>query len=348
MDVDRRIAERRPGWRRLDDLLGLARARRRRTLVGADARELVRRYRAAASDLSWLRTKAPNSEFLPYLTRLVTEGSSLVQAPGTGMRAGLTTFFSWTFPAAVWSRRWAMLASAVLFFAPALVVGVWMANSDAAVDALGEPALVEAYIEEDFEAYYSSSPAQQFATEVTVNNIRVSLLAFAGGIAFGIVTAYVLVTNGAFVGQAAGLFHHEDQATKFWGLVTPHGLLEISAVVIAGGAGLALAWALVSPGDRTRGRAVADEGRRSVSIVLGLTLAFIAAGIIEAFVTPSSLPPWTRVMVGAVVWFAFVTYIVVRGRAAEALGLDGSLGERPLRADLIGRDQSLPLDFATR
>ena len=96
----------------------------------------------------------------------------------------------------------------------------------------------EAYVNEDFESYYSSEPAAQFASEVFVNNVQVAIYAFAAGILLCGLTAYILVTNGANVGVAAGLFAAAGQSPKFWGLILPHGLLELSAVVIAGAAGL--------------------------------------------------------------------------------------------------------------
>ena len=185
----------------------------------------------------------------------------------------------------------------------------------------------EALIEEDFEAYYSSAPAAQFSTEVLVNNIRVSFLAFAVGIFFCVGTAYVLAYNGANVGLVAGLFHHAGEAQKFWGLILPHGLLELTAVVIAGAAGLRLGWTVISPGDHTRVRALAREGQRSVVIVLGLVIAFIVAGIIEGFVTPSDLPTSMRVGIGVAVEVAFLTYLVVMGRSAVAEGRTGLLDE---------------------
>ena len=103
-------------------------------------------------------------------------------------------------------------------------------------------------MEDDFEAYYSSAPAGEFATAVTVNNIQVGFLAFASGILLCVVTAFILVNNGANVGQAAGLFAAAGEQSKFYGLILPHGLLELSAIVVAGGAGLAIGWAIVDPG----------------------------------------------------------------------------------------------------
>ena len=128
--------------------------------------------------------------------------------------------------------------------------------------------------DEDFEDYYSSAPAAAFASQVFTNNVRVAIFAFAGGIAFCLLTAGILLFNGAQVGLAAGLFAAVGQSPKFWGLILPHGLLELTAVCVAGGAGLRLGWTLIDPGDRPRATALVEEGRRAMAIVLGLVVVF--------------------------------------------------------------------------
>ncbi len=215
-----------------------------------------------------------------------------------------------------------MIVAALLTFAPALYVGIWLTFSDAALEDQAPDYVREAYIDDDFESYYSSAPAAQFSTEVLVNNIQVSFFAYAAGILACIGTAAILVLNGLVLGEAAGLFHAAGEAPKFWGLILPHGLLELTAIVIAGGAGLRIGWALVAPGDRSRGAAVAEEGRRSVPVILGLVIVFVVAGLIEGFVTPSELPTWARVGIGVLAEAAFLAYIVGFGRSAE-LGDEG-------------------------
>jgi uncharacterized membrane protein SpoIIM required for sporulation len=137
------------------------------------------------------------------------------------------------------------------------------------------------------------------------------------------------VLNGANVGVAAGLFAAAGQNAKFYRLVLPHGLLELTAVVIAGGAGLRLGWSLIDPGDRLRRDALREEGRRTVVLVLGLIATFAVAGLIEGFVTGSPLPTVVRVGIGVAAASAFVLYAWAYGRRAAGLGLTGALGEAP-------------------
>ena len=145
----------------------------------------------------------------------------------------------------------------------------------------------------------------------------VTFEAFAGGITFGLLTLVALIVNGANLGDAAGLFYAAHHPGEFWGLVAPHGLLELSSVVLAGGAGLRMGWALISPGDRPRSAALAAEARGSVVLVLGTVLTLAVSGVIEGFVTGSALPTAVRVGIGAAIELAFLSWVVLCGRSAR-------------------------------
>jgi uncharacterized membrane protein SpoIIM required for sporulation len=323
VDVDRFIARNQPSWTRLEELVRV----RRRSLDPAQVEELVQLYQRTSTHLSHARTQHADPALVARLTRLVATAAGLLYGTRPRSGAGFVRFFTTSFPAAVWHARRFVVVAALLLLVPAAAVGTWLATSDEALQASGPDAVRAAYVEDDFEAYYSSAPAGQFATEVTVNNIQVSILAFAAGALLCVVTAYILAMNGAQVGLAAGLFAAAGEQPKFYGLILPHGALELSAVIVAGAAGLAIGWSIVAPGDRRRSVALAEEGRRSAAIILGLLLAFIVAGTIEGFVTPSELPTAARVGLGLAVATAFWTYVIVLGRRAAALGYTGAIGE---------------------
>ncbi len=335
MDVDRFIATNEASWIRLEALTRL----RRRSLRPAQVEELVLLYQRTSAHLSAARTERTDPALVARLTRIVAAAAGLLYGTRGRPWTGFTRFFVMTFPAAVWHVRRFVAVSAALLLVPAIVMGVWLANSEEALRASGPDAIREAYVQDDFEAYYSSAPAGQFATQVTVNNIQVSILAFAAGALLCVVTAYVLVSNGAQVGVAAGMFAAAGQQPKFYGLILPHGVLELSAVAVAGAAGLSIGWAIVAPGDRRRGAAVADQGRRAAAIVVGLMLAFIVAGTIEAFVTPSGLPTMARVGVGLAAGATFWTYIAVLGRRAAEAGFTGAIGEHARLTSVIAQSE---------
>lgn len=323
MDVDRFIVQNQPAWLRLEQLTRTP----RRRLTPEQVTELVQLYQRTSAHLSHARSERADPAVVARLTRLVAVAAGMLYSTRSRSAAGFVRFFTTTFPAAVWHARRFVVAAALLLLVPGFVVGTWIALSEEALEASGPDAVREAYVEDDFEAYYSSAPAGQFATQVTVNNIQVSIYAFAAGALLCVVTAGILAFNGANVGVAGGLFAAAGEPLKFWGLILPHGILELSAVIVAGAAGLAIGWAIVAPGDRRRGVALAEEGRRAAGIVLGLILAFVVAGTIEGFVTPSSLPTVARIGVGVAAGLAFWTYVIVLGRRAASLGYTGAIGE---------------------
>lgn len=318
MDLDRFLATNQPVWDRLGTLAKKANRGVGR-LSAEEIDELVRLYQRTSSHLSYVRTYYRDPALTTTLTGLVATAGAVVYGTRPKSLRTVARFFTRTFPAAIWHNRWFVVAAAVLFYAPAIAIGAWLSTSDQAIEAVGSPALREAYLNEDFESYYSSQPASQFATQVTTNNIQVGFLAFASGALLCIPTVLLLVYNGANVGVPAGLFIAAGQGSKFFGLILPHGLLELTAVVIAGSAGLRLGWSIIDPGDRTRRRAFADEGRRSVVLVLGLAATFVVAGLIEGFVTGSRLPTAARVGVGVLVEIAFLLYVFVLGRDTATL-----------------------------
>jgi len=322
VDIDRFIARNQPVWQRLEVLTSRAHGRRIQGLEPAEVDDLIGLYQRVSGHLAYARSAYRDPGLLARLTSLVANANAAIYGRRARAAPTIIRFFAASFPAAVWMCRRSIMAATACLFVPAIVVGAWLANSEAALDVAIPEATQEALLASEFEDYYSSAPAGNFATRVTVNNIQVSVIAFALG-AFLLPGALILGYNGVRVGEAAGLFVSEGQAGQFFGLILPHGLLELTAVVVAGGAGLQMGWALLAPGDRTRAAALAEEGRRSVVLVLGLVLAFATAGLIEGFVTPAPIPTGVRVAVGVAVELLFLAWVVGRGREAVAAGFTG-------------------------
>lgn len=327
MDIDGFITSHREEWQRLGALLDKA-GRSPARLSADELEELAVRYQRAATHLSIARTRFGDRALVAELSALVARASALLYGTRGGSWRSLSRFALETFPAAVWHTRAFHVAATLLFLLPAAAAALWIGTSEAALEATAPAAVREAYVTEDFEAYYSSDPSAQFATEVTVNNIQVAILAFAGGGLLAAPTVFVMAFNGLNVGMALGFFIAAGEQARFWGLIIPHGLLELTAVFLAGGAGLRVGWTLIAPGDRRRGAALREEGRRAIAILAGLTVVFLLAGLIEGFVTGSALPTAVRVGIGVAAEVAFLGYVVVYGRRATAAGLTGALGEQ--------------------
>src|SRR3954470_5371195 len=183
MDVDTFLATNQASWDRLSSLVQRA-GRSVRRLSPDELEELVALYQRTATHLSYARSTFRDPALTATLSSLVARANAVVYGSRPRTFRAIGTFFAVTFPAAVWHMRRFVLAAVVLLFVPAFAVGIWISHSTAAVNASGPAAVREAYINHDFEEYYRSDEASQFASQVFTNNVQVSIVAFASGIAF--------------------------------------------------------------------------------------------------------------------------------------------------------------------
>lgn len=325
------VATHQPEWDRLQYLV-----QRSRKLRGPEADELVALYQRTATHLSIVRSAAPDPALVGRLSSLVAQARGAVTGSGPMSWREFGTFFSRRFPAALYrSRRW-WLATAVLFLLAGGLLAAWIAGSPEVQGAIAAPEEVRALTEPggEFESYYSSEPAASFAAQVWTNNAWVAAGALTLGVLFGVPVLVILAFNAANLAVAAGLMAAAGRLDVFFGLITPHGLLELTAVFVAAGAGLRLGWTVVDPGERTRAQALAEEGRTAAGMALGLTVVLLVSGAIEAFVTPSGLPTWARVGIGVVAELAFLYYALVLGRRAAQAGQTGDVDARTAGATL--------------
>jgi uncharacterized membrane protein SpoIIM required for sporulation len=322
MDVDAWVAKNQNGWWRLQSLT--ERARHLKQISPDELDEMVHLYQRAGAHLAHARVSyVADSALVDRLTLLVADAHGVLygQRDVEAVR-NIATFATVTFPAAIYGIRRFILVAFLLMAIPWAVMQTWLAVSPAAFDITFPEGAESQYIEQDFEDYYSNQPSQNFATQVFLNNIRVAFLAFAAGILVCVVTAALLAYNGANVGVAGGAFTNVGQADKFWGLILPHGLLELSAVIVAGAAGLRIGWTIISPGDRSRFAALTHEARRTGNVVIGLIVAFLLAAIVEGFVTGRPWPTWLRITIGVVVFTLFWGWTIVYAIRVRRAGMD--------------------------
>lgn len=336
MDLDRFVSQHWMEWARLDALVDRGR-RSVGKLDDDELNELLHLYQRAGGHLSVARTQFDDPALTARLSRTLSGARGLIYRTRVRPGGGIGRFFTETFPAAVFAtRRWIAVA-AFLLLSPALALGFWMtANGDARNTAI-DPETQDLIAEEEFAGYYSSEPAQAWTFELMTNNIQVAVMAFGLG-ALGLVGGgAILIYNGANVGVMAAVMHTHDRGAEFWGLILPHGLLELTAVCVASGAGLHLAWSAIAPGSRTRIQALAQEGQRTGTVVLGSMMFFVVAGLIEAFVTPSGLPTAARVGMGVTVELLALVWMFGWGRSVAARGVSGRMGETMSTVGLAAR-----------
>ena len=155
------------------------------------------------------------------------------------------------------------------------------------------------------------------ASGIIANNVQVTFLAFAGGILAGLGTVWVMIFNGVHLGSVAAAFANVGQSLHLWTFVLAHGVIELTAIGIAGGAGLLLGSGMVLPGRRTRREALVLRGREAVSLIGGTAAMLLVAGTIEGFISPSTLPREIKFGVAILTGLLMIAYFVLAGRQAE-------------------------------
>lgn len=319
VDLDAYVLTHQHEWARLNEL-----ASRRGKLTGAEGDELLDLYQRVATHLSEIRTRSPEPTLVAHLSSMLA--TARLRSAGTRTLSfdDVTTFFTDTFPAALYRLRawwlWTMAANVVV----AWVIGAWFVSNPSIESALISPTEVDQLINNDFESYYSEYAAGSFALKVWTNNAWVSALCIALGV-LGLPVILLLLNNILNVALIGGLMWAHGRADLFFGLILPHGMLELTAVFVAAGVGLRIFWSWIEPGPRRRLDAVAHAGRTAMSVALGLAAVLLVSGIIEAFVTPSPLPTWARVGIGFVAWSAFMAYVFTVGRWAARRGATGDV-----------------------
>jgi len=325
VDIDAFVAVHAGEWSRLEKLL--RRARRPRRLTGQEVDELVDLYQRTATHLSILQTRSPDPVLVARLSRLVANARSAVAGAHVPAWRTIAQFFTTTFPVVVYrTRRW-WVTTAAVSIAVAIALGVWVDTHPDVQRSLLPPAEVRNLVNHQFADYYRAHPAHDFAAQVWTNNVWVCAEVLVGGLTFGLLTIYSLLANVVNVGVIGGYMAAAGKLGLFFGLIAPHGILELTAVFVATGAGLRLGWTTIDPGPRPRADAIAREGRSTVVIALGLVVVLAVSGAIEAFVTPSGLPTWARIGIGIVAELLFLTYVWTFGRRAALAGVTGDLDE---------------------
>ncbi|MGW1739542.1 stage II sporulation protein M [Nocardia sp. NPDC001965] len=311
MDVDAYSARHRYMWTRLDILS------RKRRLTGAEADELVLLYRRTSQQLARLQTHSPEPELVAGLSAVTARARGRIVGSAPNTWTEIVRFFTHGFPGAVYRALGWWLGVAVAFLGVATGFATWIVHDPAARETLGLQGDTGALTAPGgaFETYYTEHSNDAFAALVWTNNAWVSALALFLGVLI-VPVVYLLFMNALNIGVTAGLMAEAGRLDSFFGFLLPHGMLELTAIFIAGGAGLKLGWTLIDPGRRSRAEAVARQGRVTATIALGLVPTLLVAGLLEGFVTPSALPTPARIAVGLLAETAFLAYIFTAGRRA--------------------------------
>jgi uncharacterized membrane protein SpoIIM required for sporulation len=318
VNLDALVAAHQAQWQRLDELS------RRRRLRGDEADELLDLYQRVSTHLSLIRSGEADPVLIRHLSTILGRSRVTLAGQSSSAWTDVAAFFVRTFPAALYRLRHWWVATLVLNLLVAMLVAWWTVEHPSLYASSMTSEEIDAYVSTDFEHYYREFPHHEFATLVWVNNAWVAAQCIAFGV-LGLPVLWVLFQNTVNLGVVGALMATHDRASLFFGMILPHGLLELTAVFVAGGAGLWLFWSWVVPGPRLRATAFAEAGRTVVAIALGLVVVLAVSGVIEGFVTPSELPTVARIAIGVVAEAAFFAYVFVVGRRAYLRGATGDV-----------------------
>src|SRR5881396_4229802 len=316
MTVDRFVEDRRARWARLGNLIFEANGRVER-LAPDDVLELGRLYRSASSDLAVARRDFALDAATERLNDLVAAAHALVysEAPTSGRR--LRRFVLRELPASVRANSRYTAASFAAFAIPlfaTFAIGVLLPEIAAsALPAETRQHLAERRLWTDIPEGYRPLVGPL----IIVNNVRVAIAAFAGGLTGGALTLYLLVANGAFLGTVLAVVQGYGLSGGLLAFTAAHGPLEISCIVLSGGAGLRLAWALLRPGDSSRRDALRLAGAQAIRVMFLVIPALGVAGILEAFLSPSDSPLALKITAGAMAAILLWAYIALAGRSIK-------------------------------
>jgi uncharacterized membrane protein SpoIIM required for sporulation len=314
--VDEFIAAHRPGWDELERLLGLA-GRDPRRLRAEQIERLGWLYRHVASDLAQARRDFPREQVTRYLNDLAARAHPLLYRAPAGSWRRLARFFLADFPRRFRAAGPFVLAAFLLFALPALAAYlVALVNPAAAEEVL--PATITRPVREG--GLWTDFPQERrplISTMIMTNNIQVAILAFAGGMLLGLLTVYVLVMNGVMLGAVFGYTQTYGLAGDLAAFVSPHGYVELSVVFMAGGAGLQMAWGVLSPGLYSRRDALGRAAQRAVLLLMGTVPLLVVAGLIEGFVSPSGLPNVAKYAIGPLTGLALYAFLWRGGRGLD-------------------------------
>jgi uncharacterized membrane protein SpoIIM required for sporulation/uncharacterized RDD family membrane protein YckC len=329
------VRRQRQQWDEYQKLLAEARGRGLDHLGEAKVSRFAALYREMAADLARARTYGGSPELLYTMERLVGTGHNLLYRPPSRTWSRFVAFLTGGFAALV-RRQWRPIAIAsALFYLPAFLSFAALRGEpqlarellpavllDRAEDAAEKEARGEGYVEE------TEILMPAMATSLVSNNVQVTFLAFAGGVLASLGTVYILVMNGVMLGLVAGAFANEGQSLHLWTFVLPHGVIELTAICIAGGAGLWLGSAILLPGRRTRREVLVTRGREAVSLIGGTAVMLLIAGMIEGFISPSQLPREIKLTFATIFALAMVSYFAFAGRGREDVEAAAAFGER--------------------
>ncbi len=320
MASNRFINDGKTAWQRLEELLGLLDHSSLRKLHREEVRELGRIYRRTASDLAIARAESRDPRLINYLNSLVIRAHGRIYRADAQGGQRIRRYFTHDFPQ-TFRRTWRFTATSFGVFVLFSVLGFVATNRDPDFsELLGiPPSWREANIETKRHWWEELNQANQIgASAILTNNIQVTIKTFAAGALFGVGTLFYIGYNGALISSVVALTYRAGFSRDLITFMVGHGVIELSCIFIAGGAGLMVGTAILVPGDLSRADALKTKGLEAVRLMLGIACLLVIAATIEGFISPAPISPTIKFSIGALTGLALYSYLLLAGHEANS------------------------------
>lgn len=307
MNISRFIREHKSQWTELEQLL-IQLSKRKSSLQASHVNRFTELYKVASAHLATLQTHMPTDETTLYLNHLVSQAHNAMYKENNKSSKQIKEFFLHYFPSLIRVRSLFVAFALFLFLLGGLLgfLSVWN-------DPLNLSMIMPGAMADSIDPAKTADPRGDLhsplvSTAIMTNNIRVAVLAFISGVTLGIGTIYLMISNGLIVGALAAVFMQSGKSYVFWAYILPHGIIELTAIFIAGGAGLYMGYRFFVPGPYPRKLRFLESAKESAQLLIGTIPLFIIAGIIEGYITPSTMSLEVKYLIAGVTLLLLALY----------------------------------------
>jgi uncharacterized membrane protein SpoIIM required for sporulation len=272
-------------------------------------------YRQTASDLATVREDAKNTHLANYLNQLLGRSHNLLYMGHKHKVSSLIGFYRNTYPKVFRETLPQTLFAVAIFLVTGLAGWVMTIHDPGFAHRLLGPEMVETIERREMWTHSIVTIKPIASSTIMTNNLAVAFSTFALGITAGLGTIWMMVLNGLLIGVVGAATWQSGMALQFWSFVAPHGVLELPAIFIAGGAGLEIARGLLFPGMLPRKVSLSQAGTRAARLLLGCIPMLIVAGAIEGFFSPSEVAPKMKFLLAGVLFAALLAYLLQSSRS---------------------------------
>jgi uncharacterized membrane protein SpoIIM required for sporulation len=311
------LKERQASWQRFEQLLLKAERARFSRFAGTEVSEFSRLFREVCYDLATVRSRDWGREIEGYLNDLVVRGHNGFYRAPPGRPRAMARFFLGEFPRLLRANVAYFWVALALFCIPGTIGGVVVLRNPALAERIlsaGELSHIEQMYSESFEDGDGTGTEAGMTGFYVYNNVGIAFRCYATGLLLGVGTVFFLVSNSLTIGTITGYLVSQGHSERFFSFVISHGAFELTAIVIAGAAGLVLGHSIVHPGASTRLESLKRRGLDSVRLATGAGAMLAVAALIEAFWSPSGAPNALKFAVGSLLWILVISYLAYAGR----------------------------------